>query len=679
MRAPRSKAWAGIASGAVVFATTFAAAIDPPPVLSVSEWAERYRMVSAESASPYPGKWRNALVPYAVEPMDCLSFSDPCRDVVFKKSHQIGGTEIGVNLFGYTVDQQPSPVVIVLPTIDEGLKYDRVKLTPTIEATPALRGRIKAQRSRDESGSTRTFKRYPGGPAIITGANSSTGLQMISARVLIAEEISEWPADAGNRGDPLVQVEKRLTAWSMRGQKRYYSATPALAGTCRISIKYDASDQRRYYVPCPHCETFQTLRFENLKRRSDHAPFGAHFICAANGCVIEHYEKQAMITAGVWVKTFDDGDATPGQTIEPDNLAAYRARDSKGRQPGFAIWQAYSPFTDWNSIVADYLEAKDVPEKEKPFCQQILGEPYEESGEAPDYDKLVLCREAFPLGIIPPGGLVLTGMADVQINRIEWAVYAWGIGMTGWLVDKGIVEGDPAKIETWGPMGEVVGRTYEDRNGTHWPVEAFGVDAGFLSNMVYLFCRGRERVFALDGRGGPLHPAIGTPRKKDVSWRGKVLKRGVMLWPTGTWSLKSWVYAALRKSIEGPDEAGVWPMGCLRYPDACDVDFFKQLTAEYLLEVEVKGTLRREWRKIKNQPNEQLDIAVGARALASHLRLDSLSRDAWEKIAVDRGAPPEEVERDLAVLSGPEPAPTNGKPEVESPNPAHVARSKWMS
>ena len=608
--------------------------------------------------------------------MDCLSFTDPCREVVFKKSHQIGGTEIGVNLFGYTVDQQPSPMVIVLPTLDEGTKFDRVKLTPTIEATPALRRKVKGQRSRSESGSTMSFKRFPGGYAQVTGANSSTGLQMISARVLIAEEISEWPDDAGNRGDPLAQVEKRLTAWSMRGQKRYYSSTPALAGTCRISIKYNASDQRRYYVPCPHCETFQTLRFENLKRRRDHAPFEAYMVCAANGCVIEHFEKRAMIDAGVWIKTFDDGEATPGPVIEPDKLAGYRARESKGREPGFAIWQAYSPMTDWDSIVVSELDAKDSVHKEKTFCQQVLGEPYEEAGEAPDYDKLVLCREPYPMGIIPPGGLVLTGMADVQINRIEWGVYAWGIGMTGWLVDKGIVEGDPAKIETWGAMEDIVGRTYEDRHGTHWPVEAFGIDAGYLSNMVYLFCRGRQRVFALDGRGGHLHPPIGTPRKKEVSWAGKPLKRGVMLWPTGTWSLKSWLYAALAKTLEGPDEDGVWPIGCLHYPDACDLDYFKQLTAEYLFETEFKGAKRLEWRVLKNQPNEALDIAVGARALASHLRLDSLSRDAWEKVATERGAPPDEMARDLAATYGQAPEADEDAP---APKPARIARSKWMS
>ena len=63
--------------------------------------------------------WNNARAPYPIEPMGCLSFSNPSRDLTFKKSHQIGGTEIGVNLFGYIVDQRPCSVVIVLPTIGE--------------------------------------------------------------------------------------------------------------------------------------------------------------------------------------------------------------------------------------------------------------------------------------------------------------------------------------------------------------------------------------------------------------------------------------------------------------------------------------------------------------------------------------------------------------------------------
>ena len=654
MSLPRPQAWAGIALGGAVAAAAFAAGIDPPPVISVSEWAQAERKVSVESGSPYPGEWDNALVPYAVEPMDCLSFSDPCRDVTFKKSHQVGGTEIGINLFGYVVDQVPCTVMIVLPTIDEAKKFDNVKLTPTIEATPALAAKVRPQKRRSKSGSTMSFKRYPGGRTHLTGANSSVGLQMISARVLIAEEISGWPQDAGNRGDPLAQAEKRLTAWSARGQKRYYSSTPELTGTCRISAKYEASDQRRYYVPCPHCGTFQTLRFENLKWRSPVATHGAYFVCAASGCVIEHFEKRAMIAAGVWIKTYEYSDAAPGHVIDPGRIAAYRARDSKGRQPGFAIWQAYSPFTDWDGIVADRLESKDNPSKDKTFTQQVLGEPFEESGESPDHEKLYLRREDYPRGRIPQGGLFLTVAADVQGDRIEWAAHAWGVGLSSWLIDKGAIQGDPAGDEIWFKLDHVLARQYEDQWGKLWTADAFGIDAGYLSNKVYAFARRHHptgKVFALDGRDGWKMPPLGTPTKKSIRFSGKKFGTA-LLWPVGGWDMKSELYGSLRMTIEGPDEDGIWRPGTAHHPDFCDPEHFKQLTAEFLATVERSGRPARVWKQSKGQANEQHDIAVYARALAHHLS-DHMRPEDWANLAAQRGARPEDVQRDLAALWAP--------------------------
>lgn len=653
---PLRKRLPGIASGAAAVLAGLIAGCTPPVEATVAEWAERERKVAAESGSPFPGDWSNDLAPYAVEIMECLSFTDPCRQVTLVKSHQVAGTELGVNLFGYCVDQHPCPIAIVLPTIEEGNKYERLKLQPTIQATPALKHKIKTERSRARDGSTMTFKRFRGGFAQVTGANSSTGLQMISVRVLIGEEISEWPDDAGNRGDPLAQVEKRLTAWSQRKPKRYYSSTPKIAGECRITIKYEASDQRRYYVPCPHCGTFQVLKWDNMKRRQDTAPIGAHMICAAHGCVIEHFDKKAMVAAGVWIKTYADGGAEPGPTIEPEDLERYQGRPSNGREPGFHIWQAYSPFVTWDDTVADWLDAKGNPLKEKTFIQQDLGEAYEQSGDAPDYEKLVVRRESYPLGTLPPGVLVLTGMADVQGWGISWGVYGWGIGMNGWLIDKGIVECDPAHIDAWKPMDAVVGRTYETWNGRPLQIEAFGVDAGYLSSTVYLFTRKYERVFALDGREGWRRPLIGSPSKKQFKFNGRPVKGGVLLWPTGTWDAKSWIYSALRKTIEGPDEDGNWPMGCIRYPDACDEAFFKELTAEYLTEDERHGRIVRVWDKARGQANEQLDIAVGSLAMAAHLQLTTLSIERWQKIAEERGAPPEQVQRDLAALWAPKPA-----------------------
>jgi len=673
----RPKHHAGLASGAAKFLVAFAAALVPPEPMTVDQWAAEHRVVSAESGSPYPGLWDNDRAPYGIEIQECLSFSHPCHSVALKKSHQIAGTEFGLNLIGYAVDREPSPIIVVLPTLDEAKKYVKVKLQPTIDDTPALRHKVMERKSRDESGSTTSYKKFRGGYIQVTGANTSRGLQMISGRVMIADELSEWPDDVDDRGDPLALAEKRLTAWDLRDPKRYYLSTPGLKGSCRISAKYDASDQRRYYVPCPHCGHFQVLAWERMRWRSETWPYGAYFVCAAHGCTIEHAHKQAMVAAGCWVKTYPDEGREPGDVIAPADLDAYRARSSKGRQPGFAIWQAYSGFTFWDKIVQEWKDAKDDPFLVKVFTQQVLGEDYEEKGDAPDYQALMLRRENYRPRQVPPGALVLTGMVDVQVNRLEYAVYGWGPGMSGWLVDRGIVEGDPSQPDVWRKLAPVVEREYQDAHGVLWPVELYGVDAGFLSNMVYLFCRGRERVFALDGQPGHQRPMMGTPRPVEINYQGKKIRNGVMLWPTGTWPVKSWVYGALRKTIDGPDSDGNWPLGAIHFNDLCDEDFFKQITAEHLAAVEERGRIIRRWEKKKNQANEQLDLIVGCRALASYLGLDRLTPDEWLQLARERGHV-EDVQPDLAAQWSPMPQPAAPATTTPSPAPAAVSDDDWF-
>ena len=645
---------------ALVF-RALAAGLKPQEQLSVAEWADAFRHVAAESGSPRPGRWSTTLVPYAREIMEALGFDHPCREVTFVKSAQVGGSEIGINLLGYVVDVQPSPILIVLPTIEEAQRYNRIKLQPAIEATPALRAKVKDVKSRDATGSTTAHKRFRGGFAQITGANASAGLQMVSVRVLIAEELSEWPAEAGDRGDPLEQAERRTLAWSDRA-KRFNVSTPGLKGLCRITAKWEASDQRRYYVPCPHCGDFQALGWGQVKWKSAARPHGAHLICAAHGCVIEEHDRARMLAGGRWVPTWptDDG-VRPPPVLTPAEIERTIARGSGGREPGFHIWQAYSPFVALDDTVADWLDAEGNPEREKVFSQQDLGEAWEESGEAPDLEGLAKQRFDYPAGTLPPGALVLTGMVDVQADRLEWAVYGWGIGMTGWLIDHGIVPGDTATDAPWRDLDPVIGRTFPDANGRTWPVEAWGVDTGYNTHRAYQFCRARPRLFALkgDSQKGHLAPMFAfTPSHQDV--RDKETRRrigSVRLYLIGTHQLKSWVYAALRRTLDGPDkETGIYPQGGLRFHQGCDENFFEQLTSEYIEEIEGRdGRLRRIWRVRKGRRNEQLDLVVGARALAAQQRLDLWTRDKWAQEAAARGMPAELAQLELGRLWTPGP------------------------
>lgn len=642
----------------------FARGLRPPRRRSVAQWAQERRHVSAESGSRFPGKWQNALTPHLVEPMECLTLSHPARAVTFMKAHQTGFSETGLNLIGCIVEDDPSPVFLVLPTGDEVKKYVKTKLQPMIDATPSIAARIKDVKSRDEEGSTTTFKKFERGFLQIAGANSSSGLKMITARVLIAEEVTEYPDDVDGEGDPLALAEKRLTTWEGY-EKKVYISTPGTKGSCRITAKYEASDQRLYYLPCPHCGTYQPLRFERLEKDAPD-PF---YACAANGCVIEHVSLRPMLAKGVWIKTYA-GFAPSPEVIRPEDLELHRSRSSGGREPGFFFDALTSPFMSWRAIVKAWKEALADERKMKDFVRQVLAKPWEPKGEAPDHEKLFERRTSFTWRHVPKGALFITGAADVQGNRLEWSVYAWGPAFTSWLIDKGIIEGDPAGTEVWAGLDQVVAKSYPDAFGRQWTIDAFGVDSGFQSHAVYRFVRhyaGTGRVFALDGRAGWMLPALGAPQKKDVTHDGRKIG-AVMLWPVGTWGLKSELYSALALLMQGPDkQTGAFPPGTSFYSDACDLDYLEQLTAEQLMtHKDRRGLTVQVWQVLAGRRNEAHDIAVYSRALAHHLG-DGLSPDQWAALAASRGAKPEDVQRDLAAMWTPKliapPAQTQPPPQ----------------
>jgi phage terminase large subunit GpA-like protein len=670
---------------AVVF-EALSRALMPPRRLRVSEWAEAERIVAAESGSRFPGAWRNDRAPHLVDVMDAMGPDDTAEDVVFCASAQVGKSEAALNSFGWMVTQDPGPTIIVLPSYEEATKYVRTKLQTAIDATPTLRARVLEEGRRDERSSTTAFKRFRGGFAQITFAGSSKGLQMLSARYTIADEVSEWPAEAGDRGDPVEQLKVRTLTFE-RDRKRLWVSTPGVVGACRITAMYGASDQRRRYVPCPHCGAYQVLAFDRLKWSSETAPHHAWFECAAHGCVIEHVDKGEMMAGGVWIATA--GDEGPGPWFAPEELARWREREVPTRIRGFHVWQAYSLFASWDSIVATFLGSKDAPQKLRAFTQQVLGEAWEERGEAPDAERLHAARvNGFAKGAPPVGPVAFTGAIDVQGKRLEWAVWGWSEGMTRWLVDWGIVQGDPADPATWAEMDAVMqSRRYRPGGmGAGIEVEAWAVDSGYETQAVYAFCRGRPRVFAIDGRKGRMHPFVGTPVRVNVNWRGKKIARGAMLWPVGGFALKSDLYGALRKTLQGPASDGAWRPGAAILPGDMDLGYAEQLSAETLVAIERRsGMVDHEWKKMAGRPNEALDIACYARAMAWHLGLDRLAPEDWARIRAERcGAPAEPEDADarqpdlFEVRVAPVPGAETAAPPPRRPAPSTDAGAAWI-
>ena len=666
-------------------------AIAPPPRIRVSQWAAKHRRVAGE-ASSRPGRWSNDLTPYLVEVMDALSFHDPCREVVFKKSAQIGASEVGLNWLGSIIHETPMPVLVALPKHSAMGEFAEDKLEKMISATPEVRSRVAVRKTRSRKASSTRVKRFAGGSIRLVNAASSGDMQSKSVRALLCEEVTEYEADVKGLGDPVSALRQRTEGYA-RERKIYFVSTPGIARSCRISALYEASDRAQYYVPCPHCGHFQVLTWSQMKWRRERAPFGAYLVCAASGCVIEQSAKRAMVAAGCWIRTFDGGEGGPPPPAHfpPGELERWRSRRDPHLARGFWIWRVYSPFSSWDDIVREWLDAKGDPQGEKQFTMKVLGLEYAEQHDVPAHQVLHARREDWPAGRVPPWCLYLTGATDVQGDRLEWAVYGWDRHFAPTFIAGGVIHGDPGGDDVWREMAEIQARRWSTAWGRDMPVEVWGIDSGgHHTHRVYRYVRGyasqeRPRILALKGLGGWGHPPLAKGNIVDIDFQGRKIG-AVQLWKVGTWDVKSAVSRALRLTEQGPDNAGLWPAGAARFPVRCDMHFFEQLTAEACVERQIgrKGSARivREWVRLAGRPNEQLDMLVYAMAAAQWLP-GTVESWSWDALARNRQGPRGEVQPDMLELLPPiieeAAAPAAAAPAAappEAPIQPHVAASR---
>lgn len=589
----------------------FREALKPDPVMTVSQWADSHRVLSKKSSAE-SGKWRTERTPYLREIMDCLSVIHPAKKIVFKKASQVGGTEAGNNWLGYIIDYAPGPVMFVLPRIDDAKRNSKLRIDPLIEENPKLKAKMGVAKSRD-SNNTILQKGFEGGELVLTGANSAAGLRSMPARFLFLDEIDAYPTDVEEEGDPVSLAMARSRTFSRR--KAFLCSTPTIEGESKISEEFEQSDKRFYNVPCPHCEGFQVFKFENLKW-PEGKPEKASYYCEHCGEEIQERYKTKMLALGKWVPTAESS------TV------------------GFALNSLYSPigWFSWAEVASDYLEAKRQMEQEKKttlmktFVNTVLGETFKETGEAPDWKLLYMRRENYEIGTIPAGGLFLTCGVDVQKDRFEAEVVAWGINKESWSVDYHVIPGDTSLEETWAKLGAYIERSFIHANGHELPIRLTAIDSGYNTQMVYNFCRKYSitRVIPVKGMD-ELSMAVSQPRAVDVKIQGKTIRRGVKVWPVGSSLIKSELYGWVRID---PPIAGEKPFtGFCHWPEYAE-EYFKQLCAERVVtKKNRKGFSAYEWVKDRER-NEALDVRVYNRAAAAIIGIDRFKQKDWDNLVI---------------------------------------------
>ena len=441
--------------------------------------------------------------------------------------------------------------------------------------TPKLQGLVKDPRSRD-SGNTVLQKEGAGFSITIVGANSPTGFRRSTIRALLMDELSAWPPSAGLEGDQEKLAEMRTqTFWN---RKIIAGSTPTVKGICRIERRFNKSNQHQYFVPCPECGEFQTLKWSGVIWPEDD-PDKAEYACESCGVLIPSSKKLGMLQGGEWRRVGEDG--------EPNHI-------------GFHINALYSLHAGaaWGRLAREFIEAKrSGHEALRSFVNLVLGETWDaDEGDGVEADPLFRRREDYEKA--PKRILCMTAAVDVQGDRLEVERKGWCDGEESWGLGYIIIMGDPGRPQVWKDLDEFLLTPIRTTDGRSLTISAACIDSGgHHTQSVYDFVRPRQsrRVFAIKGSSIAGAPIVGRPNKQR--------KRRVTLLPVGTDAAKDLIYARLKQ-----DEAGA---GYFHFPNSNEYDeeYFAQLTSERAVQSFVKGVPRRKYKQTRAR-NEVLDIAV---------------------------------------------------------------------
>ncbi|MGE6790882.1 phage terminase large subunit family protein [Pseudomonas guineae] len=649
------------ADGAEQYRSAYMRGLQPDPELWIDEWADEFMRIPRDTGAAEPGPYRTDRTPYAREPMRCLSPNHPAKRVVTKVASQMMKTQIALNWIGGCIHMAPANILMLLPSLGLAKRVSG-RVDKTIKATPVLRERVAAARSRD-SRNTLDTKEFEGGTLFATTAGSAANLAEVSARFVYGDEIDRWDVDVDDEGDPIELAETRGTTFG-RNAKFYFSSSPTIKGASRIEDLFLQGDQRHYYVPCPHCGEHQVLEWENLKWSDDYSWAG--YLCCNPICgvLIEEHHKGQMLAEGDW-RAHAEGD---GETVSFTLSALYMP-------PGWIAWADLAK----QYVKALLASARGDLEPMQVFYNTRLARVWDSAQEMTKASELKARAEEYRLGTVPAGALILTAAVDTQGDRLELMVLGWGEGLERWVVDHQVIPHSPSDERTWALLDERLKVRYRHASGVELAICATAVDSGgHHTDEVYQFCRLRRwrNVFAIKGASKSGRPVIAQrPSKVDVTWKGTTEKQGVELWMIGTDTAKDWIYNRYHLN-DGP--------GALHFSIDLADDFYDQCVAERKITRYVKGYKRSEWVKGKADRNEALDLLVYNLAMAHYLSLHRYKEPEWARLRAavsqgslfaDRSAPVAQLETNDEVS----PQPEQPRAVVPTPQPAKASTRRSSS
>jgi phage terminase large subunit GpA-like protein len=630
----------------------------PPADMLPSVWAEANLKIPAGNAVPGLIRFDNA--PYQRGMLNVIH-EPGIRRVSYMTGAQLGKTTIQQAIAGFFIDHDPRSQIFIQPTQGDVQTFQETKLRPMLDANKSISRKLAKSRGRDGVNNSRIIS-FIGGWLMFGWAGSPRTLRGRSAPVTQADEVDGMLADTGE-GDPLELLAQRAATFGDL-QLRTESSTPTIKGASRIETSFNMGDQRRYYVPCPDCGEAQYLKWpqviwtgrDNLEGEQD--PDSARYCC-------EH-------CGSLW----DDGQRVMAIRTAEEKGAGWKAAKPFKGHASFHAPEMLSTFRKLRDIVQSYLDKLAAGDLQS-FVNVSLAETFEETAEQADPDSLYARREVYTAPV-PMHGLYLTAGVDMQTDRLEVEIVAWGLFEQSWSVAYRVLYGDPLSGDVWNDLDDLLAEEFQHESGALLSIQATTVDTGGTTGYTqaayeYIRARRARKIFAIKGIPGWGRAIVEKPQRKQSGKHS----RKVDLYQVGVDEAKLVVMRRLAMKREGP--------GYCHFPADEDhgEDYFKQLTAEKLKTRFVRGFPVREWHKGDKVRNEALDCRVYAMAalkimnpslkqLAKRLILDGKTL-VWtpEMVSPDEMAPPPRREAPKPV---PRPLPAPENPHVAKDEPQKETR-----
>lgn len=627
-----------------------AAVLEVLPPLNLEAWAVANVRFGQEAGLPsdIQGSYDPKRFPFFTRIFHVLGPEHPAREVVLKKSAQLGGTVLAMIVIGGYLDADPKEILYTHPTEGNATRWAKMKWRRFAKGVSGLRQLFLSTGSKD-SGSTILYQERRDGRGFIqvSGANSEASLSMLTAELQIQDDLSKW--EPNNAGDPEEQADSRSK--SKKYAKIFKVSTPLLSDNCKISRRFEHSTQEHYHVACPHCGFLQPLTWENFRDSIDpEHPERAHFTCGDCGAAMEERDRDVM--------------------MDPARGAKWVAEKPSARIVGFHLWSAYSPLESWAAIAAKWLMAEGDPQAEQTFFNDWLGLEYHGAGEAPPWEAIRDRSEkgafVYRRGTIAAGGLFVTIGVDCQGNRVEWQAVAWGRDRRRYVVDYGVIQGHISEAETRAELDKVLDREWTNAWGRRMSAKMLAIDANYETDAVldWSMSKGPRRVIAVRGIKGDVAPDL-VPVNKFRRPDGRPFKgTNRYFYNVGAAPMKGYLYKALEKA--DPDDRGF-----IGIPAGMGDEYFQMMTAEVRKPVKQRdGSRQYMWVKREGQANEALDNMIYAEAAAVRVSWKGMTDSDFDALAAEFERPADNAQGDIedllttAAPDGPRKTPEKPKPET---------------